>query len=76
MSPFLDPVTAAKVIFVTPTNPQDMAKLHAIFDARLLETRVGGEFDFHWDFDTYWEHVTALPERLPTAPPLPEPLDS
>jgi len=73
ITPFLDPVTAAKVSFVHANNPKEMARLDELFDLRYLEKRIGGQFDFEWHFETYWQHLTALPDRLDSAPPIPEP---
>ena len=70
VTPSLDKVTKDKVIFVTASNPDEMALLHTHFDVRLLERRVGGELDYEWHFETYWEHVNALPARLASAPPI------
>ena len=39
MTPFLDKVTKDKVIFVTASNPDEMALLHTHFDVRLLQRR-------------------------------------
>jgi hypothetical protein len=70
VSPFLDKVTRDKVLFFTQGNAADMARIAEVFDVRVLERRVGGEFAFEWHFETYWEHVNALPERLASAPPV------
>ena len=70
MTPFLDKVTTDKVIFVASSSEPDAAVIAKHFDRRVLERRVGGEFDFEWHFESYWEHVNALPDRLPSAPPI------
>ena len=70
VTPFLDKVTTDKVIFVTAGTEEGDALVDRHFDRRVLERRIGGDFDYEWHFESYWEHVNALPERLPSAPPL------
>jgi len=58
IKPFIDPVTAAKIKFL---DKKQRDKLAELVDPKMMEKRLGGEFDFEWNFATYWKHLLAYP---------------
>jgi hypothetical protein len=58
ISPFLDPVTRDKMRF----NP-DLSELVA---PSQLDADFGGEYEFEYDFESYWSQIVECVEGLPS----------
>lgn len=60
ISPFIDPVTRDKIVFL-PTAPEAArAKLEESFDLAQLEESLGGDRPFAWEPDTYFAKDSGL----------------
>lgn len=66
ISPFIDPVTKGKIVFVKGTAAQRAATLERDFDLGVLEKAVGGESDFAYDAAAYLAEDRARYEAAPT----------
>ncbi|KAI8873234.1 CRAL/TRIO domain-containing protein, partial [Ramicandelaber brevisporus] len=58
VSPWLDPVTKAKIRFID--QKKQIKALKAYEEADVLETSVGGKFDFDYKHEVYWARVSEL----------------
>ena len=54
ISPFIDPVTKAKVVFLRGSPEQQRAQLAEHFDLAQLEDALGGDRPFTWDPAAYF----------------------
>jgi len=54
ISPFIDPVTKAKITFVKGSAAEKRAQLEAVFEIGALEESLGGDLPFEWDADKYF----------------------
>ena len=54
ISPFIDPVTREKVVFVRGTPEQQRALLAEHFELEKLEDALGGDAPFTWDPAAYF----------------------
>ena len=61
--PFIDPVTRAKVVFVTGSAEQQQAALHECFDLAQLEEGLGGLAPFRWDPGAYFARDAEFASR-------------
>uniref|UniRef100_A0A7S0HB85 CRAL-TRIO domain-containing protein n=1 Tax=Phaeocystis antarctica TaxID=33657 RepID=A0A7S0HB85_9EUKA len=60
MNPFIDPVTRAKIVFVTGSAEQQQAALRECFDLAQLEEGLGGLAPLHWDPAAYFARDAEL----------------
>ncbi|TPX47375.1 hypothetical protein SeMB42_g00040 [Synchytrium endobioticum] len=71
VSPFLDPVSKAKLNFVSLDNKVKKKEstndgtgtwtsLQKYIDNEMLDAMFGGAYMFEWDHPTYWSHICAL----------------
>ena len=60
ISPFIDPVTKAKVVFLRGSPEQQRALLAEHFDLAQLEDALGGDRPFTWDPDAYFASDSGL----------------
>ena len=65
ISPFIDPVTKAKIAFVTGSAAVQAATLAESFDLGKWEAHLGGSVEFVWSADQYFAREPAFP-----APPV------
>jgi hypothetical protein len=54
ISPFIDPVTRAKINFIKGSAAEQRQQLECFFDFEALESEVGGALPFQWDPDAYF----------------------
>ncbi|TPX38310.1 hypothetical protein SmJEL517_g00131 [Synchytrium microbalum] len=71
-SPFMDPVTKAKINFVSLSGKANKSKestadgtgswtsLQKYIDNELLDAMFGGDYAFEWHHPTYWSYISAL----------------
>ncbi|KAI9012020.1 CRAL-TRIO domain-containing protein [Phycomyces nitens] len=65
VSPFIDPVTKAKIQFVrdqdkTKDEQKDLANLFDFISADQLECEYGGNYNFQFDKETYWNTLLEI----------------
>lgn len=61
ISPFIDPVTKAKIDFVKGSADDQRAHLAKMFDLEQLDEPLGGNRSFEWDPDAYFADDLDLP---------------
>ena len=68
ISPFIDPVTKAKIVFVTGSAAVQAATMAESFDLSKWEAHLGGSLEFVWSADQYFARDPAFAE--PKASPV------
>ena len=58
ISPFIDPKTYSKIVFVNPKKKEKAAAvMAAIFHVAAVDADMGGQVDPAWNYDDYAEHM-------------------
>ena len=60
ISPFIDPVTKAKILFVTGSAAAQASSLAETFDLNRWEAPLGGSLEFSWSADAYFARDPAM----------------
>ena len=68
ISPFVDPVTKAKVQFVTGSVAAQAATIAGTFELSAWEEHLGGTVPFTWDADAYFARDPAMDSHEHGAP--------
>jgi hypothetical protein len=61
IAPFIDPVTRNKIKFINldenKTTTNDLINLDEFIPLKQMEVDLGGEYNFAFDIDTYWNSL-------------------